>query len=102
MENKKNLKFIDLFAGIGGFHIALHNIGCECVFASEIDKFARITYENNLSKISPNLFINKNFSGDIQKVNESEIPDFDILCAGFPCQPFSQIGFKYCNDLDIL
>ena len=94
MENKKNLKFIDLFAGIGGFHIALHNIGCECVFASEIDKFARITYENNLSKISPNLFINKNFSGDIQKVNESEIPDFDILCAGFPCQPFSQIGFK--------
>ncbi len=91
---KKNLKFIDLFAGIGGFHIAFHNLGCECVFASEIDKFARTTYENNLFKISPNLFINKNFSGDIQQVNELEIPDFDILCAGFPCQPFSQIGFK--------
>jgi DNA (cytosine-5)-methyltransferase 1 len=94
MEHGHKLKFIDLFAGIGGFHIAFHDLGCECVFASEIDKFSRITYQENLSKISPKLFANKNFAGDIQKVNSKEIPDFDILCAGFPCQPFSQIGYK--------
>lgn len=90
-----NYKFIDLFAGIGGFHIAFHNLGCECVFASEIDKFARITYQENLSKISPNLFSQNNFAEDIQLVNANDIPDFDILCAGFPCQPFSQIGNKF-------
>jgi DNA (cytosine-5)-methyltransferase 1 len=47
------MKFIDLFAGIGGFHMALHNLGAECVFASEIDRHARNTYEHNLKKISP-------------------------------------------------
>jgi DNA (cytosine-5)-methyltransferase 1 len=94
MNNSHNLKFIDLFAGIGGFHIAFHNAGCECVFACEIDKFARLTYYNNFLKISPNLFANNNFFEDIQKVKTEQIPDFDILCAGFPCQPFSQIGFK--------
>jgi DNA (cytosine-5)-methyltransferase 1 len=90
----KPFTFIDLFAGIGGFHIALHNIGGECVFASEIDTFARATYEINLSKLSPKLFESNNFAGDIQKINSSQIPNFDILCAGFPCQPFSQIGQK--------
>ncbi len=87
-------KFIDLFAGIGGFHIAFHRQNCECVFASEIDQFARKTYEHNLRKISPFLFELNNFNDDILKIQPSDIPDFDILCAGFPCQPFSQAGYK--------
>jgi DNA (cytosine-5)-methyltransferase 1 len=87
-------KFIDLFAGIGGFHIALHNLGAECVFASEWDESARRTYEENLSKISPKLFQSGNFAGDITEVDKASIPDFDILCGGFPCQPFSQAGHK--------
>ena len=86
--------FIDLFAGIGGFHLALHNVGAECVFASEWDDAARLTYETNLSKVSPKLFESGNFAGDITAVDKKSIPDFDILCAGFPCQPFSQAGFK--------
>ncbi len=86
--------FIDLFAGIGGFHLALHNVGAECVFASEWDEAARLTYETNLSKVSPKLFESGNFVGDITAVDKKSIPDFDILCAGFPCQPFSQAGFK--------
>ncbi|MBL4750883.1 MAG: DNA cytosine methyltransferase [Amylibacter sp.] len=88
------MKFIDLFAGIGGFHLAFHNLGAECVFASEWDDFARKTYRSNFEKISPNLFKAKNFRGDITQVVPHEIPDFNILCAGFPCQPFSQAGFK--------
>ncbi len=87
-------KFIDLFAGIGGFHLAFHNLGVECVFASEWDELARKTYEVNFKSISPNLFLEDRFAGDITKVNKSEIPDFDILCGGFPCQPFSQAGYK--------
>ena len=90
----EEFKFIDLFAGIGGFHIALHNLGGKCVFASEMDIHARKTYEHNFKKISPELFKNKMFNDDIRKMNVSEIPDFDILCAGFPCQPFSQAGHK--------
>ena len=86
--------FIDLFAGIGGFHLALHNVGAECVFASEWDESARLTYETNFAKISPKIFTNGNFVGDIKAVDKKSIPDFDILCAGFPCQPFSQAGFK--------
>lgn len=88
------LTFIDLFAGIGGFHLALHNVGAECVFASEWDDAARLTYETNFAKLSPSLFKKGNFAGDITAVNKKSIPDFDILCAGFPCQPFSQAGFK--------
>ena len=94
------LKFIDLCAGIGGFHYALHNIGWECVYASEIDKTAREVYENNFKKISPKIFHNENefFNDDIFKFDTNEkikkIPDFDAICAGFPCQPFSQIGKK--------
>jgi DNA (cytosine-5)-methyltransferase 1 len=90
----EEFKFIDLFAGIGGFHIALHNLGGKCVFASEMDIHARKTYEHNFKKISPELFKNKMFNDDIRNMNVSEIPDFDILCAGFPCQPFSQAGHK--------
>ncbi|NOQ16326.1 MAG: HpaII family restriction endonuclease [Methyloprofundus sp.] len=90
----KKLKFIDLFSGIGGFHLALHELGAECVFASEIDAAARITYQHNFKEISPNLFENKLFNDDIRNISPKEIPDFDILCAGFPCQPFSQAGYK--------
>ena len=54
--SKKKYKFIDLFAGIGGFHVAMHSIGAKCVFASEIDKNARISYEYNYNNIEPNLF----------------------------------------------
>ena len=89
-----------LFAGIGGFHLALHKLGLECVFASEIDKFARKSYELNFKKISPNIFSGKYFNEDIYDItknlknNKSLIPNFDICCAGFPCQPFSQIGYR--------
>lgn len=99
-KNKK-IKFIDLFAGIGGFHLAFHKTGAECVFVSEWDEHARKTYEYNFKKIQPNLFDqglfskgNSLFAGDITKVNAKDIPDFDIVCGGFPCQPFSQAGFK--------
>lgn len=85
-------KFIDLFAGIGGFHLALHNLGAECVFASEWNEHARKTYEQNFASISPKLFQKGNFAGDITKVKKEDIPDFDILTGGFPCQPFSQAG----------
>ncbi|MDD4202369.1 MAG: DNA cytosine methyltransferase, partial [Candidatus Omnitrophica bacterium] len=94
MENNKKLRIIDLFAGIGGFHLAFHNVGAKCVFASEIDKYARKTYEHNFKKMSPDLFKDNMFKGDIQDIDLNEIPDFDILCAGFPCQPFSQIGYR--------
>ena len=88
------IKIIDLFAGVGGFHMAFHNLGAKCVFASEIDKYARMTYEHNLKKIDPEMFKKDMFKGDIQKIIPEDIPDFDVLCAGFPCQPFSQIGYK--------
>lgn len=91
-----SFKFIDLFAGIGGFHIAMHENGGECVFASEIDKFARKTYEHNFKSISPEIFKNGNFNMDITdpSLDYKSIPDFDFLCAGFPCQPFSHAGLK--------
>ena len=90
------MKFIDLFAGIGGFHLALHDLGHECVFASEIDKNARITYKENFIRRSPSLFANNAYNDNILSITDPsiEIPDFDLLCAGFPCQPFSQAGFK--------
>ncbi|AOR25053.2 DNA (cytosine-5-)-methyltransferase (plasmid) [Clostridium taeniosporum] len=77
------MKFIDLFAGLGGFRIALENNGGKCVFSSEIDKYARETYKNNFGE-EP--------SGDIIQIKSEEIPNHDILCAGFPCQPFSIAG----------
>jgi len=91
---KNNFTFIDLSAGIGGFHLAMHRLGGECVFASEIDDFARQTYEANYKRISPKLFENNLFNKDIRTITPKNLPDFDILCAGFPCQPFSQAGFK--------
>lgn len=78
-----NQTFIDLFAGIGGFHQALSSFGANCVFASEWDKNASETYEANY-QIKPH--------GDITKIDEVNIPKHDILCAGFPCQAFSISG----------
>ena len=77
------MKFIDLFAGIGGFHLAFEDFGNECVFASEIDSFCQKVYEDNFG-MKP--------QGDITKIDAKDIPDFDILAAGFPCQPFSYAG----------
>lgn len=91
---KKSFTFIDLFAGIGGFHIAMHGTGGKCVFASEIDKYARQTYEHNFRNISPEIFETGNFNQDINDVDIDKIPDFDVLCAGFPCQPFSNAGLR--------
>ncbi|MCH3976048.1 MAG: DNA cytosine methyltransferase [Bacilli bacterium] len=93
---KTKFTFIDLFAGIGGFHLAMHNLGGDCVFSSEWDEDCRKTYVENFKNISPNLFKdnNKLFSGDITLVPPKDIPDHDVLCAGFPCQPFSQAGQK--------
>jgi DNA (cytosine-5)-methyltransferase 1 len=78
-----DLRFIDLFAGIGGFHQALSSFGAECVFASEWDKHASYTYEMNYG-VKPH--------GDITKIDETDIPPHDILCGGFPCQAFSVSG----------
>ncbi|HAN77776.1 MAG TPA: DNA (cytosine-5-)-methyltransferase [Bacteroidales bacterium] len=75
--------FIDLFAGIGGFRIAMQNLGGKCVFSSEIDRFAKKTYEANFGKVP---------FGDITKIDEKDIPEHDILCGGFPCQAFSIAG----------
>ena len=79
-QKNKSFRFIDLFAGIGGFHIVMHENGGKCVFASEIDKFARQTYEHNFKEISPEIFENGNFNQDITDPNldYSKIPDFDI------------------------
>lgn len=85
-ENKSLLsdyRFIDLFCGIGGFHLALSSFGAKCVFASDINAEARKVYKQNF-KIEP--------FGDIKSVNEAEIPVHDILCGGFPCQAFSISG----------
>lgn len=80
---KSDFKFIDLFAGIGGTRIAFERAGGECVFTSEWDEPCKKTYEANFGEVP---------HGDITKIDEKEIPDFDVLVAGFPCQPFSSIG----------
>lgn len=94
MSNKKQYTFIDLFAGIGGFHQAMHSVGMKCVFASEWDKYARISYEANYKDISPELFSDnyRLFNCDLTEQNPEEIPPFDVCCGGFPCQPFSIAG----------
>lgn len=76
-------KFIDLFAGIGGIRLGFEATGAECIFSSEMDRDACKTYEANFGEYP---------SGDITQISASEIPDFDILLAGFPCQAFSIIG----------
>ena len=76
-------RFIDLFAGIGGFHIALAAHGATCVMASEIEKRPAKVYERNYG-LKPR--------GDITQIDAAEVPAHDIICAGFPCQPFSSAG----------
>lgn len=77
------MKFVDLFAGLGGFHLAAAHTGAECVFASELDSQLRNIYQENFG-IEP--------AGDIRDVAVDDIPHHDLLCAGFPCQPFSKAG----------
>lgn len=78
-----DFKFIDLFAGIGGIRQSFESNGGKCVFSSEIDSFAKFTYYTNFGAVP---------FGDITKISADSIPQHDILCAGFPCQPFSHIG----------
>ncbi|NOT46347.1 MAG: DNA (cytosine-5-)-methyltransferase [Acidobacteria bacterium] len=80
---KAKFSFIDLFAGIGGIRLAYHNLGGRCVFSSEWNKFAKVTYERNFGEVP---------FGDITSFDEKGIPDHDLLVAGFPCQPFSIAG----------
>lgn len=82
---RHQLTFIDLFAGLGGFHIALEELGCKCVFASEIREDLRKLYKINFGMEA---------CGDITQIDYKTIPHHDILCAGFPCQPFSQAGYR--------
>jgi len=82
--------FIDLFAGIGGFRIALESLGGKCVFSSEWNKYSAKTYEANFGERP---------AGDITLIDERTIPDHDILAAGFPCQPFSIAGVSKKNSL---
>jgi DNA (cytosine-5)-methyltransferase 1 len=83
-------KFIDLFAGIGGFRLAFESFNCQCVFSSEWNKFSQQTYQDNFGDIP---------EGDIQKIESKNIPDHDILVGGFPCQPFSIAGVTKHNSL---
>lgn len=85
MTIKHKFTFIDLFAGIGGMRQAFGALGGECVFSSEWDKFAQLTYEANFGA-KPD--------GDITQIPSSKIPRHDVLIAGFPCQPFSHAGLK--------
>ena len=86
-EQKDNnwFKFIDLFAGIGGIRLPFQEMGGECVFSSEWDKFSKKTYAMNFGELP---------LGDITKIKSDEIPDHDLLLAGFPCQAFSQAGLR--------
>ena len=81
------MRFIDLFAGLGGFHLALKSLGHNCVFASELSSELRNCYKQNFPEMGT-----KNIIGDIHNYPVKSIPKFDIICAGFPCQPFSQAG----------
>jgi len=83
--NWNKFKFIDLFAGIGGIRLGFESVGGECVFSSEWDKAACQTYAANFGEVP---------AGDITKIDAKDIPDFDVLLGGFPCQPFSIIGDK--------
>jgi DNA (cytosine-5)-methyltransferase 1 len=87
----QKFKFIDLFSGIGGFRLAMQSIGGVCQFSSEWDNFAQTTYAVNFGEVPV---------GDIRPISEKEIPDHDVLCGGFPCQPFSLAGISARNALN--
>jgi DNA (cytosine-5)-methyltransferase 1 len=89
-----SFRFIDLFAGIGGIRKAFDAVGGDCVFTSEWNKYAVQTYEANFGQSARH-----EFAGDITQVDETEIPDHDVLLAGFPCQPFSIAGVSKKNAL---
>jgi DNA (cytosine-5)-methyltransferase 1 len=89
-KTNPKFKFIDLFAGIGGIRLAYQNLGGNCVFTSEWNNFAKKTYEANFGEVP---------FGDITKISEKDIPDHDVLLAGFPCQPFSIAGVSKKNAL---
>jgi DNA (cytosine-5)-methyltransferase 1 len=89
---KRGFAFIDLFAGIGGLRQAMESIGGRCVFTSEWDRYARLTYEANYRD-------NRPIAGDIRQVDAALIAPHDVLCAGFPCQPFSIAGVSKKNSL---
>jgi len=84
-RNSSKFKMIDLFAGIGGIRLGFEMNGGESVFSSEWDLNAQKTYQANFGEIP---------YGDITKIEPEAIPSFDVLLAGFPCQPFSQAGLK--------
>jgi len=88
--NPDSPRFIDLFCGIGGFRIAFEKAGGKCVFSSDYDKFSQQTYKANFGELP---------HGDINAVEVADIPSHDILCAGFPCQPFSIAGVSKKNSL---
>ena len=90
MPSENKLHFIDLFCGIGGFRLAFERAGARCVFSSDWDKFSCQTYAANFGD-TPH--------GDIHSVAVADIPKFDILCGGFPCQPFSLAGVSKKNSL---
>lgn len=85
MKKISDFSFIDLFAGIGGIRLGFEDFFGKCVFSSEFDKYAQITYNTNFNELP---------SGDITKIDKKNITKFDILLAGFPCQPFSNAGLK--------
>lgn len=89
-KRNPDFTFIDLFAGIGGFRLAFQELNGKCVFSSEWNKYAKITYEANFGEIP---------FGDITKIDENKIPEHDILVGGFPCQPFSIAGVSKKNAL---
>ncbi|TAN40686.1 MAG: DNA (cytosine-5-)-methyltransferase [Nitrospirae bacterium] len=89
--SKNSLTFTDLFAGIGGIRLAFEKAGCKCVFSSEWNKYAQETYCSNFGDTPV---------GDIRDISSAELPEFNILCAGFPCQPFSIAGVSKKKSLD--
>jgi len=91
LSNTQDFTFCDLFAGIGGIRIALQKAGGRCVFSSEWNKYSRITYHENFKEWP---------KGDITKIRPRDIPDHDVLTAGFPCQPFSLAGISKKNSMN--
>lgn len=89
----KQLKFIDLFAGIGGIRTGFEKAGAKCIWSNDIDKGCYVTYVKNFGD-------SDFFLGDIKEISSEDIPDFDMLCAGFPCQPFSIAGVSKKKSLN--